>query len=45
VLGSLGYRAEDVSALQAAGAVYDAALPPPASPSPPSPRPNGGTDV
>jgi hypothetical protein len=41
VLGSLGYSAEDVSALQAAGAVYDPALPPPASP----PRPAGGTDA
>ena len=30
VLGSLGYSAEDVSALQAAGAVYDPALPKPA---------------
>jgi crotonobetainyl-CoA:carnitine CoA-transferase CaiB-like acyl-CoA transferase len=43
VLGWLGYSAEDVSALQAAGAVYDPALPPPASP--PTPRPAGGTDV
>jgi crotonobetainyl-CoA:carnitine CoA-transferase CaiB-like acyl-CoA transferase len=43
VLGSLDYSAEDVSALQAAGAVYDPALPPPASP--PPPRPPGGTDV
>jgi crotonobetainyl-CoA:carnitine CoA-transferase CaiB-like acyl-CoA transferase len=43
VLGSLGYSAEDVSALQAAGAVYDPALPPPASP--PPPRPAGGTDA
>jgi crotonobetainyl-CoA:carnitine CoA-transferase CaiB-like acyl-CoA transferase len=43
VLGSLGYPAEEVSALQAAGAVYDPALPPPASPAPP--RPAGGTDA
>jgi formyl-CoA transferase len=43
VLGSLGYSAEDLSALQAAGAVYDPALPPPASP--PPPRPAGGTDA
>ena len=35
VLGSLGYPAEDVSALQAAGAVYDPALP----------KPAGGVDV
>jgi formyl-CoA transferase len=43
VLGSLGYSTEYVSALQAAGAVYDPALPPPASP--PPPRPAGGADV
>jgi formyl-CoA transferase len=35
VLGSLGYSAEDLRALQAAGAVYDPALPKPAA----------GTDV
>ena len=35
VLGSLGYPAEDVSALQTAGAVYDPALP----------KPAGGADV
>ena len=40
VLGSLGYPAEDVSALQAAGAVYDPALPEPALP-----KPAGGTDA
>jgi crotonobetainyl-CoA:carnitine CoA-transferase CaiB-like acyl-CoA transferase len=43
VLGSLGYSAEYVSALQATGAVYDPALLPPASP--PPPRPAGGSDV
>ena len=35
VLGSLGYSAEDVGALQAAGVAYDPALP----------KPAGGTDV
>ena len=43
VLGTLGYSAEDVSALQASGAVYDPAFPPSASP--PPPRPPGGADA
>ena len=34
VLGSLGYSAEDVSALQAAGAVYDPAVSPAGFPAP-----------
>ena len=41
------YSAEEVGALQAAGAAYDPALPPPAPPPPPAsplpPRPAGGT--